>query len=84
MKCGQVLSDEVETMNETKIELTHRLQRDGRWEEASTFREKLRRELREAGKARAVANDVAWARMADEFPPLSASRQQSEAVIRSN
>jgi hypothetical protein len=65
-------------MNETKIELTHRLQREGRWGEASVLREKLRRELREAGKTRAVANDEAWSRMADEFPPLSASHQQSE------
>lgn len=65
-------------MNETKIDLTHRLQRDGRWEEASAFREKMRRELREAGKVRAVANDEAWARMADEFPPLSGNRQRRD------
>lgn len=57
-------------MTESKIELTHRLQREGRWNEASEFRDKVRSEQREAGRPRAEANEAAWSRMAEKFPPL--------------
>ena len=57
-------------MAESKIELTHRLQREGRWNEASEFRDKVRSEQREAGRPRAEANEEAWSRMAEKFPPL--------------
>ena len=59
-------------MTESKIELTHRLQSEGRWNEASEFRDKVRSEQREAGRPRAEANEEAWSRMAEKFPPLPA------------
>lgn len=58
-------------MPESKIELTHRLQRDGRWNEASAFRDRVRKERREAGDTRDVAGEKAWEAMAQQFPPLN-------------
>ena len=57
-------------MSETKIDLTNRLMREGRWVAACEFRDRVRREQREAGKKRSEANDEAWRLMALEFPPL--------------
>jgi len=65
-------------MTESKIELTHRLEREGRWNEASEFRDRVRREQREAGQSRAAANEAAWNRMAEEFPPLPTSNSNAE------
>ena len=63
-------------MNESKIEATHRLQHDGRWAEASAFRDRVRKERRAAGDTRDVANEAAWAAMAQEFPPMPVSTSQ--------
>ena len=66
-------------MPESKIEATHRLQRDGRWTAACEFRDRVRRELRQAGKTKGEANDEAWSRMSEEFPPVVVIQQgQSE------
>ena len=58
-------------MSEPKIEATHRLQRDGRWTAACEFRDRVRKERREAGDTRDVAGEKAWEAMAQEFPPLN-------------
>lgn len=57
---------------ETRIEATERLRREGRWPEATAHRERLRLELRAAGKPRQEANDEAWNRVIEEYPPLPA------------
>lgn len=59
-------------MNESKVELTDRLRREGRWSEASQFKDQVLRGLREAGVKRNDAGDEAWRQMAEQFPPLPA------------
>lgn len=62
---------------ESKIEATRRLQREGRWETAGDFRQKMRKQLRKAGMKRAEANEAAWRRTIERFPPLNAvTREQ--------
>ena len=67
-------------MPESKIEATHRLQRDGRWTAACEFRDRVRRELRQAGKTKGEANDEAWRRMSEEFPPITVTQQGQSKV----
>lgn len=57
-------------MAESKILLTHRLQREGRWAEATLFMDEERERLKAAGRRRAEANAGAWKAAAEKFPPL--------------
>ena len=57
-------------MDESKIELTERLRREGRWEEASSFRETARADFRAKGMARKEAVEAAWDATAEAYPPL--------------
>ena len=57
------------TMTESKIELTHRLQREDRWDEASKFKDNHIAQLRSEGKPRKEAQQAAWEEMGSEFPP---------------
>lgn len=57
-------------MKESKIELTERLRREGRWEEASRFKDDTVKRLRGEGTKRAEAADAAWDAMAEKYPPL--------------
>ena len=59
---------------ESKIELTHRLEREGRWEEASLFRDQVRQRLKREGKTRQEANEGAWQAMAERYPPIPECR----------
>jgi len=54
---------------ESKIAATHRLQREGRWDEASQYRDEVRQRLRAEGKKRDEAVDEAWAAMVEKYPP---------------
>ena len=54
---------------ESKIEATHRLQADGRWDEASRYRDQQRKHFKAQGLKRAEANDKAWEAMIEEYPP---------------
>lgn len=56
---------------ESKIALTHRLQREGRWEEATFARDEERQRLRAEGMKRKESNEASWVWMAEQFPPLS-------------
>ena len=58
-------------MNESKIELTERLRREGRWSEASQFKDEVLKKLRSDGMTRADAAEQAWERMAAQYPPLA-------------
>ena len=60
-------------MSESKIELTERLRREGRWAEASKFKDETVKKLREGGMKRSDANEKAWEEMAQAFPPLPPS-----------
>ena len=55
---------------ESRIAATHRLQSEGRWDEASSFRDEVRRELRDKGLSRKAANEQAWPKMIEKFPPV--------------
>lgn len=56
-------------MNESKIEATDRLRREGRWSEASRFKDEAIRRLRAEGR-KAETNELAWVEMIAAFPPL--------------
>jgi len=58
-------------VNESKIELTHRLQHEGRWSEASLFKDQTIKQLRSEGKTRSEAQEAAWEAMETQFPPLA-------------
>ena len=60
-------------MTESKITVTDRLRREGKWEEASLWRDEKRKELRSTGQSRADANEESWQAMIDQFPPLPGS-----------
>lgn len=55
---------------ESKIDLTNRLQREGRWAEASAYKDSVIRESRKLGLTKEQAGIVAWRETARNFPPL--------------
>lgn len=55
---------------ESKIELTERLRREGRWPEASKFKDTALADFRAKGMKRDEASEEAWAAMAEAYPPL--------------
>ena len=59
-------------MTESKIDLTDRLRREGRWAEASKFKDTARADFRAKGMKRDEAAEAAWAAMAAAYPPLPA------------
>lgn len=73
--------------SESKIVATRRLQQEGRWEEASAYKDAQIAELRASGLKRAEAQAEAWKRMTDQFPPLektSSQPEDSEAVAEAS
>lgn len=58
---------------ESKIEATHRLQREDRWNLASRYRDAQRLRLKAEGRTRAEAREEAWRLMIDRFRPLDES-----------
>jgi hypothetical protein len=60
-------------MLESKCIATDRLRREGRWEEASLWRDQNRVQLRAEGKTKTEANEAAWQAMIEQFPPLPQS-----------
>ena len=57
-------------MNESKAELTDRLRQEGRWSEASKFKDTALADFKAKGMTREEAGEAAWQAMAEEFPPL--------------
>ena len=49
--------------NESNVECTDRLRRQGKWEEASRYKDEVKQCLREEGKTKREANDLAWTAM---------------------
>lgn len=58
-------------MAETKVQLTDRLRREARWDDAAKFRDEARRSSRKGGMSRADANEESWRLMAEKFPALT-------------
>lgn len=59
------------TQVESKIVATHRLRREGVWEDARWFREQERQRLRAEGMGRRETKEEAW-RLMFEDPPMTA------------
>ena len=55
---------------ESKIAATDRLRREGRWDEASQFRDDQRMKLRNAGIKGSAAKEEAWRIMLNWYPPI--------------
>ncbi len=53
---------------ETKAEAMHRLRTDGRWAEATEYRNAMREQFKGDGKTRGEAGDLAWAAMIERYP----------------
>jgi hypothetical protein len=69
-------------MTESKIVATDRLRKEGRWEEASLWKDEKRKQLRTDGKHnRAESNAAAWDAMIEQFPPLPPSKKTSPTPI---
>lgn len=67
-------------MDESKIGLTERLRREGRWAEASKFKDETVKKLRADGMKRAEAGEQAWQKMAEVYPRLPPPEPASEPV----
>jgi hypothetical protein len=57
-------------MTESKIELTERLRGEGRWAEASRFKDTALKDFRDKGMKRDEATATAWEAMATAYPPI--------------
>jgi hypothetical protein len=67
---------------ESRIELTDRLRREGRDEEASLYRNQVREQLRAEGKTRKEAMEGAWEATRLAFPPLPTSVQVADMAAQ--
>ena len=67
-------------MNESKIELTERLRREGRWAEAAKFKETARADFRAKGAKRAEAVEAAWEAMAEAYPALPEAEAAAASI----
>jgi hypothetical protein len=63
-------------VNESKIVVTERLRREGRWAEASKFKDAAAADFRSSGMSRTEANEAAWNATAEKFPPSSPERAE--------
>lgn len=65
-------------MNESRIALTERLRREGRWDASSKFKDDALREFRAKGMKRDEASEAAWEAMEQAFPPIAAVAATAE------
>ncbi len=62
-------------MTESKIELTERLRREGRWAEASKLKDEAIKEAKKAGMKSDEAKDAGWEAMEKAYPPLPSTAE---------
>ncbi len=62
-------------MTESKIELTERLRREGRWAEASKLKDEAIKEAKKAGMKSDEAKDAGWDAMEKAYPPLPSTAE---------
>ncbi|MFA7176718.1 MAG: hypothetical protein WC114_05685 [Smithellaceae bacterium] len=65
-------------LKESKIDLTDRLRREGRWAEASAFKDEVIREMRSFGHDRISAKEKGWEEMERLFPPLPPAAEEED------
>ncbi|MCK9570881.1 hypothetical protein M0R72_18165 [Candidatus Pacearchaeota archaeon] len=68
-------------MQVSKLALTNRLQREGRWEEASKRKDDLIREFRKSGLTGLEAKDNAWDQLEEEYPPAPELEVSKKDVV---
>ena len=68
-------------MAESKITATDRLRKEGRWEEASLWRDDKRKQLRAEGHTKAKANEASWQAMTEAFPPLPTTPDEPSDTV---
>jgi hypothetical protein len=66
-------------MEESKINITHRLQKDGRWDGASKFKDEFIAKSRSEGMNRAESRQAGWEAMEKKYPPLSNPLKTSQS-----
>lgn len=66
-------------MQEHEMADYERLRADGRWGEATQYREAERRRLRAAGRSKQQARDESWAAMLAKYPPLRAATAEASS-----
>ena len=64
-------------MSDSRSAATDRLRREGRWKDATTFRDEKRRELKKGGMTRVEAVNASWEAMLEQFPPLPTAAVES-------
>lgn len=69
-------------MDESKIDVTERLRREGRWSEASKFKDETVKKLRAEGMKRPEAGEQARETMAKACPPIDPEAQMVEEATR--
>jgi len=57
-------------LKESKIDISNRLRREGRWGEASLWKDNKIKELRAGGMKRPEAQDAAWEAVEEAYPPI--------------
>ena len=62
-------------MGESKIALTERLRREGRWAEASKLKDEAIKEAKKAGMKSDEAKDAGWEAMEKAYPPLPSTAE---------
>ena len=67
-------------MTESKSVATDRLRQEGRWKEASLWRDEKRRQLRAEGHPKVYANEASWEAMIEQFPPSPDPDQVGSSV----
>jgi hypothetical protein len=65
---------------EGKAAATNRLTQEGRWSEASAFKDSRISEHRKAGMKRPDAQELAWQEMLDKYPPIANTSADDSAL----
>jgi len=65
-------------VNESKIAMTERLRREGRWDEATIFKDDALRDFRSKGMRRDEASEAAWEAMEQAYPPIAAVAETAD------
>lgn len=63
---------------ESKIVLSNRLRKEGRWEEATLFKDEVMEELHQEKIWGHEARRISWAEVARRFPPLKEEKQKPQ------
>lgn len=64
------MPDAMTVVQEGKAAATNRLRKEGRWDEASAYKDQVRAELKREGMKAEEAKEESWRRMIEASPPL--------------